>query len=661
MRLVFAMLVLLLTACAGGGTDESPGAAPRPGKLELVGGVVADEAFDGAVEFGRVTIGERRARMVVVRNAGDLPVVLEPARVATPFGTDLAAPVELGAGAELQIAFTAEFTDDGPAEAAVRIASSGGRFDLRLHAEAVRCRVAVDETPLDFGAVRAGERWTLGVAVENVGEGVCTIESATSTDPAFLVDDVRTTIVPGVRANVNVHFRPEEADTTSSGELHLVVSGASFVVPLSGSALESCVRLDIAAVDFGVRSTCEPSTQRNLPVHNDCDLPLELLRLGVEQTDGSFFVGMADGFTLPPLGTSELIVAASVFTPGVRTGTVRVQWEGGPEFAIPVRIEATSGAFEQVDEFLPAPPSKPADVLVVVDDTAAMAPFRAHYEAFAASIIERLGGHDFHVGVTTVSSVTAPGCAQAPAGRLLPLDGSGPRVIDRDTPDPVGVLAHNLAAAPACQRASDASGTSAAWRALTELASLDDDPQHSLPADGNRGFLRAGSYLQVLFVSMSNDTTREPLTTWRERFASLRLTTTQLEDVMILSWTDTRGGCGGAGGSFYADLAWGLNGGDSSICSTDWTAPWTLPVAPVPAVFYLATLPTDLNHDGEITEEAGEISVTIDGERVPATSADGLPVWTFYREVPSVRFYDAFRPRGGEHVAVSYGIGCDFF
>lgn len=659
MRLVAAILCLFLAACAGEPDGDEPSAGkPKPARLEILSGVIADTSFDGAIDFGRITVGEQRARSVVLRNAGDLPLTVEPPRVAAPFGSDLAEAAVIEGGAELPIAFRAVTELDGPLEAVVRIGSTAGRFDLRLRAEGVRCRAVLTADTLSFDAVQVGRSWTRSVEIENVGEGTCTLESARSTHPAFSVDDGRMVILPGVSAAVPVRFAPTAPSGSTSGELVLVVSGTEHTVRLSGEAVEACLFAEPGALDFGTLSTCNPFAEETISIRNDCGTAVQVRRTSFSENGFAFVLtGVNHGATLPAGGTLQFRVAALPSGVGSWTSTLAIEFEGGMGVEIPLAVAASNGAIPHEDQYFPQPP-RPVDVLVVVDDTTAMTNFTSRYEAFATRLMERLRGHDYHVGVTTVSRATAPACAGAPDGRLLPLDGERPRILTRDTPDRVATLAANLAEAAPCQDPALASGTAAAWRALTDLADLADDPLHPEAADGNLGLLREDSYIQLLLLGASDDSTSESVPVWLERFASLRPTIRALPDIGVQTWTDDAGVCGGTGGNFYAQLALAAVGRNDSLCDDPLASPWPLPLAPVPDIYYLNRFPTDVDGDGAITWEAGEIAVSIGGVDVPAVSGDGKPVWTFYANSNAVRFYEDFIPHGGQLMTVSYGAGC---
>ena len=96
------------------------------------------------------------------------------------------------------------------------------------------------------------------------------------------------------------------------------------------------------------------------------------------------------------------------------------------------------------------------DLLWVVDNTSSMDADRANLIASAPGFVQALdaAGVDYHIGVTTTGIAAASAAngprlvreAQRPgeAGRLFPVDGSAPRVIDPTMADRGELLAQNM-------------------------------------------------------------------------------------------------------------------------------------------------------------------------------------------------------------------------
>ncbi|WP_373048621.1 choice-of-anchor D domain-containing protein [Vulgatibacter sp.] len=660
-QLVVAILVFVLAACSGSDGEKGGTAGSGAGRLELVSGALPDDGLDALVEFGRVTLGTRRSRTLVLRNAGRKAVVVEPPRLTGLFSADLVAPATVEAGESLELTFFADVAAEGRSEAVARLAWEGGRIDLRLRAEGVACRAAVSPSTLDFGALQAERTWVRHVTVENVGEGLCALEAAEVSGAPFAVSLPPSTLLPGAKLSVPVEFTPADADPTT-GTLELRIAGSAHQVELRGSGIVNCVSVEPEAIEFDTQSLCDAGQERVLSIRNDCGHDLTVGFFALQQESFAFGASRLpeQGTVLEAGGTEEARIVAWAGSPGRYEGTLQLSFDEGFLLEVPLGLEVSEADMEtRIETFLPMVPQA-IDVLVVVDDTTAMAPHRGKLATLADRILERLDGHDFHIGVTTVSSSSAPGCENAADGRLLPFDGSGPRIIERETPDAPASLAA-LLAQESCQDPAAATGLANAWRALDELAEMADDPVHPEPNDGNAGFLRDGSYLLVFFVGASGDVSPDAAATWGDRFASLRPSARALEDVSVQTWTLLPDWCEDAVADPATEVAARFGGSTWPLCAATLDRPTPPPVAPVPSTWNLSAWPADTDGDGQIRWSSGEIAVALDGEEIEPQAEDGTPVWSFEANfVPSVVFHRGHRPHGGEVLTITYKQQCGF-
>ena len=651
-------LVLFLAGCS----EKEPaigGSPPRPAALEVAGGAPA-----GLVDFGNVTVGHERVRRVRLRNAGDLPLKVEAPAVGAPFTSDAEA-TELAGGEELEVAFGVALQAEGLVTSTARIPSSVGAIDLLLRAGGVGCVVAVADV-LDFGTALAGGRVERSAEVSNVGAGTCTIDRVQVDGDAFTVaPQPKLTLLPGSKTRVPVAFVPQAAgDATGTLRIGLE-GGAVHTVSLRGDAVAGCLEVAPASIDFGTLAVCTASvTSREVIVSNTCEIDLTWNDVWIEQPDPPVFFAQFFGSSIPAGSSTAIEVGVLSTVGGVHTGTLHLELVegGGAELPLRVEIDAELEGMPVTDTF-PIQRSKPVDVLVVVDDTTAMADHADGFEMFADALARRLDGYDFHLGVTTVSSATAEGCAAAPDGRLVPVDGSAPRILGRETPDLVATLHGRLLSVGTCQDPSTASGLASAWRALDGIANLQDDPAYPEPDDGNAGFLRPGSHLVVIFLVASDDHSADGAPQWATRFASLA----GFDDVMgmhtldVQTWLEMPSGLCDGGTSNDYELFTGLLGGVvRNLCFSPWSAPSVLPIPAVPSTYYLTGWPRDRDGDGLITEAAGEMSLALDGEPVPEFTDDGRMVWSFYPSTNSIRFADGHRPDGGGTLTATYSVACSF-
>jgi len=633
-----ALLLCLAAACAEPAADGE--AWRRPGSLEVVHGVTS-----GMVDFGNVTVGAERRRRVVFRNGGDRPLRIEAPVVGAPFASDAVA-MELAGGQEVEIPFRVELGAEGVVTAAARVPWSGGAIDLVLRAKGVGCLASVGAL-VDFGTVPVGGRLRREALVQNVGEGTCTLTGAVVEGTGFAVEALpQVEILPGAQLGVPVVFAPAEGGP-ATGTLRIDLDGAVQEVELRGAGADGCFAITPAAVDLGVVPSCVASLIGfTVQVENSCDAAFTWREIEVQQEGGAFAFrwGPTPGTRLPAGGVANLELGAVVASPGVHEGVLSFRFDEAGPFEVPLRVEIDPAAgATPIAQTWWIDPVPPVDVLLVVDDTTAMASHADGFDAFAATLGSRLDGHEFQVGVTTVSSATAPGCPEAPGGRLVPLDGSGPQIL---TPGPgfVDALSARLQGLGTCQDPAVASGLESAWNVLQPGAAP--------------GLLREDSWLMLLFLVASDDRSADPPETWSARFESLR----PPDALAVETWLEAPSAMCDGGNSLAYELFTSLmDGRIRNICFAPWPAPAAPPFAPAPSSFYLTSWPADLNGDGELTEAGGELRVELDGERVPQYAEDGSEIWSFYSITNSVRFNEGYRPRPGQQLTIHHMVSvCDF-
>jgi hypothetical protein len=259
--------------------------------------------------------------------------------------------------------------------------------------------------------------------------------------------------------------------------------------------------------------------------------------------------------------------------------------------------------------------------------------------------------------VTTVSASTKEGCAPAPDGRLLPIDGSQPRLLRPDMPDLVNVLASRLAV-DACQDPARAGAIAAAVRALTELAELEDDPAHPEPQDGNAGLLRPGSNLLLLFLLGGDDVeaTIDDAYRWALEISLLPSTSVVFPQAwMPLDSGGFEDGWEPTVVEYFVDSFGGVLF-DSSF--QPWAPPVTDGFVSIPTQWRLSGWPYDADDDGWITWEAGEIRVFVDGVELPPTDGDGEPIWEYRHSLRAVRFLPGHLPPPGSKLTLTYLQPC---
>lgn len=274
-----------------------------------------------------------------------------------------------------------------------------------------------------------------------------------------------------------------------------------------------------------------------------------------------------------------------------------------------------------------------ADLLLVIDDSGSMADEQAALAMLAPDLLANLAPLHWQIGVTTTD-------LDLVGGRLVPVDGSSPRIVSPQTPDAVDVLAANVQVGT--MGSAMEMGIGAAVRAVA-LADLVDDPSTALPDDGNLGLLRADAELAVVFVTDEDDGSAE---TVADAHAALVAAKGHAERVTVHEiFTAPEAPPCSAPGTRYSALA-GLTGGTSVRLCGD-LEPVLVGiaheiVASAPSRWTPAAAPADANGDGAIDET--DVDVIVDGLHVPQLDAAGNPIWRWDEVRGAIVFHPDHEP-----------------
>ncbi len=505
---------------------------------------------------------------------------------------------------------------------------------------------------VDFGAGQVGDQLAAAFAIRNVGESELLLAPPSLAPPFGAEHSTDLVVQPGGSARFGLRFLPTEAGAFETLLRLEAGEGAAQVVRLTGTATERERRcalvVDERRMQWSEASVCiEPAV---LELVNVGDAPCTAM-LSVE---GAAFGIDRDEIEIGPRSLEHVVVYRSVvFAPPSR-GVLHVR-AGNATWHVPLAADGDAGLRTDVIQTAPRPQ---IDFLFVVDDSADMAPFEATLKenlarALSLFIAQQL---DFRIGVTTISRTATDGCEGSGAdGRLVPL-GESARWLTIGTPD----LADRFRRAVdvgSCSTAPN-QGLAAAWRTLSELDAVDDDPAHPEPGDGNAGFVREGALLSLVFISASDDLSPDPVTTWANRFLSIH----GLRNDNLLSAhaiVAPPGGCGSAsGGVRYRAIAEQLGGIVWDLCSADWsTALERIGMNCYDCYttwYYLDDTPVDVDGDGQLE---GDIQVRVDGAAVPQ-SAYGSTRWTYVVGANRIQFGPLYSPDPGSTVEVTYTPSC---
>ena len=524
---------------------------------------------------------------------------------------------------------------------------------------------------------------TRDIALRNLHpDAPCTVSGirlCEGTDPAYSIPDMpqEPLVLPGGgELRIPLHFAPQEGscggqptdgcvefDLEPSPSGHRMVPLSCWIVP--PEVLVAPVELDFSAIGIGCGSRLR---EGQVIVFGSRPVTLESVVVGPE-TSAEFSIAAA-----PPAGTvigpGLSVVITVSYQPvdaGEDLGEVLVRLR---EVAEPFRLLVRGSGVDlplRVEHYEQNSVPK-LDVLVVIDNGTSMAEESPWIRQELANLpfAALFSGADAQFAVTTTGLVPGgPGCSGGvdggEDGRLFPVDGSRPRILDGNTPDRDAAWDANLAVG-ACH-SEPPQGLEAALRALTPpLSASADDPRHPEAADGNLGFLRPDAMLHVLVISDRADVSPGTDDAYYQAFVALKDGDSSRFGFHAVTG-DPGEGCGGNGRSAEAGdrlismVVRTYTGRWGSIC--DSTLDGLFGWRPVGRrrCFYLQTEPEDLDGDGRIVPADGELRVWVDGVSVPDV-ADGEPIWQYRPYEVAVCFAPEHVPASGSMIEVEYPVVC---
>jgi len=330
---------------------------------------------------------------------------------------------------------------------------------------------------------------------------------------------------------------------------------------------------------------------------------------------------------------------------------------------------------DQVADHFVQTPSRPVDLLFVIDNTPSMENVQRNLAlglgqfVAGADLLNPEVGADFHFGVVT-TDMHGDDNPFAPQGQLGPDRGKlvgVPRFVTQQTPDVLDALERNITVGEEASGVQEA-GLEAARAALSP-AWLSEVPQGDCGNDGdcepgqecvagqclghNRGFLRDEANLGLVFVSDEEDQSQGPVEFYLEFFRALKGVGGPVRAWAIAG--DSPHGCESAtnladAGRRYLEVADATGGGFHSICDDDLSgflgeigrAAFSAPLS-----FRLSRAP-----------DPDSLEVVVAGELVPAL-ANGERVWELDPESNRLVFADdESAPQAGQELTIRYQASC---
>lgn len=420
-------------------------------------------ASRGVVDFGTLTVGDRREETVTLTSCGTRAVTLEAttlnAQFPEPFEvvTAITTPQTLqpGAGVDVVVAFA----PDAPGTFASGSNTSGildidtDLADLyRVEYVGVAtlppaCRIQVVPSQVQFGSVGEGRTSTQTVFVRNIGELDCTFTSADVTVGADVFSRVLAADFPGgsvlgptQAGSLTVTYAPTVADGVDDGVLAVVTNdpvNPTLNVPLQGTSVEltPCfLEASPTSVEFGFR-TLGRTTERAVTLTNvgtetcmvteitpNARPEFNVIQSAFSQIDVPIF-GDFFGALVPAGDSTEFIVTFSPTQVGQRSGTVEVEYKevgfGNPDQSLVVPVNGrVEPACIRVDPLT-------LDFGTVAQGSTRDLPAQVSNCGPADLVIRgttlRSGTHpDFRIQSPTTTTTLAPGAATTVTVRAAP-------------------------------------------------------------------------------------------------------------------------------------------------------------------------------------------------------------------------------------------------
>ncbi len=547
------------------------------------------------------------------------------------------------------------------------------------------CQFVVSPPALDFGNVGgnvggnlqldAGSASDSSVFVENIGNDACLVKDLAVTDPTDSFRIVSTSLQPdpvsgwitipaasGVASalQIDLAFLPADAGAFT-GQADFWISNPTETqqaVPLRGTSGSPCLVYVPSSLDFGTVGTKDGgspclSASRTLSVFNQCTgTAVALQSIGLQPEAGD----APQQFSVPapsatPLGSSDPPQSYSVSFNPTTLGThnaLLVLSDGTADILLPITGRAVA-APTQTDSFVAGPPK--VDLLFVrdVDDDACSEPEVA---AQLADFLDAGADTDYRLAVTTDDNGEKPepnygGWLQPCA--LCYAQGTGPTIVSPSTipdggsaPDPVSAFVDLLGAGGT--GFLDTGSYKDKHLVMALYQALERDPRPGLD------FFRPGAYLAVINESCDNIADGSEIlhpVEWFESFFAA-----WLPDSALFSWNyiSNEYQVTGTGLDDPASLPPDIetmvtaDGLALNLADSNWPQPflsiWTA-VARANLRYHLSTVPP---------MGASGLAVSLNGG-----SATG---WTYDAATNAVVFAPGSAPQSGDHLQVTYPIGC---
>ena len=680
--------------------DENPLVVPIVGRVRLPCILVMPEAVEfGTVARGAEPIESARNRVQIV-NCGDLPLEIQDIQIESddpdfhwePVVADLTVGAVLEPRISMQVLtwyVNTRLQPDEESTATLVVSNNTPdtpRVEVPLHVKGggtPTCSLVLLPNRVDFGLLARGAARTRGLQVVNGGTGPCEVRGelvrnlvdfgipGLQPEPFSLTLPLANRILaPGSFNDVEITYEPEVFSLVGDHGVYALdywnpAEGVEehLEAGLFGLSGESDIEVIPEQLDFGLVTAGEcASREERVTVYNTgiVDLCISDVRLEGD-TCAEFFIierprANDDGCIVVSRNAPANVIL--VYEPGnVGVDECRLVFESSdeetPELTVPLRGEGTRET-AQVDEFIQTS-GQMVDALFVVDNSGSM---QEEQENLADNFANFIRGaeqfqNDYQIGVITTDMTD-----EAQAGRLQ----GNPRILQR-VPDVEDLF--RQVTEVGTSGAGEERGLAAARAALSNPLAFDTgvacaDDQGCVAPDQciggfcggyNRGFVRQGSVLELIFVSDEDDRSAATLNFFVDFFKNIKGFRNEAlfhAHAIVGAEHGRAASCesddGVAdAGRRYVEVADRTHGTVHSICDGSFGASLRVigeQAFGLPVQFFLSRPAMEQGMEVRINGEIRNVG------------------WAYDEESNSVIFDDAAVPAPGAHITVSYESQC---
>jgi uncharacterized repeat protein (TIGR01451 family) len=301
-----------------------------------------------SLDFGAVAVGDSKDQILRVQNIGTVTLTISNIAITNIQFSFIAPPVPVNivGGASQNLTFRFQPRGEGVQATTISLTSNDPNrpalsVPVRGEGAALRARIEVTPTSLDFGRVTVGQSADLTVALRNTGTASLTVSSATASNTQFAATGpaLPITLRDGGEVRMGVRFRPTAAGAQMS-DLTITSTAPNqpiVVVPLRGEGLVQ-PEIDVTPVtlDFG-RVGLRATRDLTFAVRNLGSGPLQVT--GLTSNNLQFAaVSPAAPFTVAAGGLQQVTARFTPTTIGVQTASLTVASNDSDEATVTVAL-----------------------------------------------------------------------------------------------------------------------------------------------------------------------------------------------------------------------------------------------------------------------------------------------------------------------------------